>query len=63
MNQTFKEKFLAGKVAIVTGGATGICYGISLAYLTYGCKVLITSRKEEVLKKSCESLTKESNND
>jgi peroxisomal 2,4-dienoyl-CoA reductase len=54
MNQTFKPNFLAGKVAIVTGGATGICYGISLAYLTYGSKVLVTSRKEEVLKKSCE---------
>jgi hypothetical protein len=27
MNSTFKENFLEGKVAIVTGGATGILYG------------------------------------
>ncbi len=27
MISTFKENFLEGKVAIVTGGATGILYG------------------------------------
>jgi hypothetical protein len=27
MNNTFKDNFLDGKVAIVTGGATGILYG------------------------------------
>jgi len=43
---------MAGKVAIITGGATGICYGIAEAYLKFGCKVCITSRKEEVLKAS-----------
>lgn len=49
-------------MAIVTGGATGICYGISLAYLKFGCKVLITSRKEKVLAESKERLAKESGN-
>ncbi|CAK67208.1 unnamed protein product (macronuclear) [Paramecium tetraurelia] len=63
MNKTFQQNFLANQVAVVTGGATGICYGISLAYLKYGCKVLITSRKEEVLKQSCVTLAKESGND
>jgi len=45
MNTTFKEGFLKGKVVLITGGATGICYGIALAFLKFGARVCIMSRK------------------
>ena len=62
MDKIFRENILSGQVAIVTGGATGICYGIAEAYLKFGCKVCITSRKKEVLEKSSERLAKETGN-
>ena len=49
MEKTFQPDFLKGKVAIITGGGTGICYGISEAYLLYGASICITSRKKDVL--------------
>lgn len=45
MENTFKEDFLNGKVAIITGGATGICYVIAESYLKFGASVCIMSRK------------------
>lgn len=45
----FAENILQGKVAFVTGGATGITGGIAQAFSAYGAKVAITSRKEENL--------------
>jgi peroxisomal 2,4-dienoyl-CoA reductase len=62
MEQVFKPNFLNGQVAIITGGATGICYGISEAYLKYGAKVCVTSRKVEVLEKASIELAKSSGN-
>lgn len=38
---------LSGRVAIVTGGATGIGYEISRALAHAGCKVIMVNRKEE----------------
>jgi len=38
---------LHGRVAIVTGGALGIGYEISLAFAQVGCRVIMTNRKEE----------------
>jgi peroxisomal 2,4-dienoyl-CoA reductase len=45
----FRSDLLKGRVALVTGGGTGICRGIALAFAAYGCDVAITSRKIEHL--------------
>lgn len=40
---------LKGKLALVTGGGTGIGLGISKALINAGARVVITGRREEVL--------------
>src|SRR6267143_1183309 len=45
----FAPNLLQGRVALVTGGGTGICRGIALAFAAHGCDVAITSRKMEHL--------------
>ena len=46
---TFQSDLLKGKTALVTGGGTGICRGLSLALAAHGCDVAITSRKADRL--------------
>ena len=48
-NKVFAENILQGKVAFVTGGATGITGGIARVFSEHGAKLAITSRKEENL--------------
>ncbi len=43
---------LAGKTALVTGGGTGIGYGIAVALAQAGCQVAISGRREEVLREA-----------
>lgn len=57
-SSVFKPTVLEGKCAFITGGATGICYGIAQAYLEHGCKVAIASRKTAVITKAVEELKK-----
>ena len=45
----FTKDLLAGRAALVTGGGTGICRGIALAFAAHGCDVAITSRQAEHL--------------
>jgi peroxisomal 2,4-dienoyl-CoA reductase len=45
----FSQDLLKGRVALVTGGGTGICRGIALALAAHGCDVAITSRSMEHL--------------
>src|SRR5947199_7560397 len=49
MGQVFNSDILHGKVAFVTGGATGITGGIARAFAEHGAKLAITSRTEENL--------------
>ena len=45
----FESNLLENRVALITGGGTGICRGIALAFARHGCDVAITSRKVEHL--------------
>ncbi|MGH9140919.1 MAG: SDR family oxidoreductase [Vicinamibacterales bacterium] len=45
----FQATLLENRVALITGGGTGICRGIALAFARHGCDVAITSRKLEHL--------------
>ena len=45
----FHADLLKGHAALVTGGGTGICRGIALAFAAHGCDVAIVSRKMEHL--------------
>jgi peroxisomal 2,4-dienoyl-CoA reductase len=45
----FRDGALAGHVALITGGGTGICRGIAAAYARLGADVAIVSRKRDVL--------------
>jgi len=56
MSPVFAPTLLQGKVALVTGGGTGICRGIALAFAEHGCHVAITSRKIEHLEPAREEL-------
>ncbi len=49
MDKIFADNILQGKVAFVTGGATGITGGVARAMMEAGAKLAITSRKEENL--------------
>jgi NAD(P)-dependent dehydrogenase (short-subunit alcohol dehydrogenase family) len=50
---------LTGKTAVVTGGGTGLGYSMSRALAQSGANVLITSRREEVLREAAERLNAE----
>lgn len=45
----FSDGALTGRVALITGGGTGICRGIAAAYARFGADVCIVSRKQDVL--------------
>ncbi len=49
---------LTNKIALITGGGTGIGLGIATAFIDAGAKVIITGRRESVLKQACDSLGK-----
>ena len=55
----FNEKALQGKVALISGGGTGICYGISKQFLLHGATVYIISRKIDNINNGIERLKKE----
>jgi len=51
---------LAGKLAIVTGGGTGIGFGISKCLVRAGAKIVITGRRKKILKNASGELGEQS---
>lgn len=45
MTSVFHPDLYKGKLALISGGATGICYEISKQFLLHGASVYIISRK------------------
>ena len=52
----FHENLFSGKIALVTGGATGIGRGIAEALARHGADVAIVSRKQENLAAAAEQI-------
>ncbi len=52
----FREDLLAGRVAFITGGATGIGNGIAHVLGRHGAKIAIASRKRENLERAAAAL-------
>lgn len=52
----YHKDLFKDKVAIVTGGRSGIGYGITKQFLSLGAKVVICSRKGDLLEKAAEEL-------
>ncbi len=50
------QKMLTGKVALITGGSSGIGYGIAEQFLKSGCKAIIAGTNKEKLEKCQEDL-------
>ncbi|KAK0506726.1 hypothetical protein EDD18DRAFT_1124858 [Armillaria luteobubalina] len=48
---------LSGRVALVTGGGTGIGFAIAKTFASNGAKVYITGRRSDVLEKAAASVT------
>ncbi|HLL54029.1 MAG TPA: SDR family oxidoreductase [Myxococcaceae bacterium] len=59
MGRFFKDDLLAGKVALVTGGGSGICKGITRALMAHGARAVITSRKLDRLEETARELAQE----
>lgn len=53
----YQKDLFKNKVVLVTGGRSGIGYGIAKQFLQLGAKVMICSRKEEPLKVAAEELS------
>ena len=57
MNDFFKQAFdLSGRVALVTGGGSGLGYATAKCLAAAGAKVVITGRREDVLCSACDEL-------
>ena len=50
MSKVFADKILAGKVAFITGGTSGINLGIARRFAEHGAKVAVLGRNEEKAK-------------
>ena len=48
---------LSGKLALITGGGTGLGLAMTEAFIQAGARVVITGRREEVLKEACQKVS------
>lgn len=55
----FNDNLLQGEVALVTGGGTGIGKEIARTLGRHGARIVISSRRQEVLDAACEELRAE----
>ncbi|CEM29753.1 unnamed protein product [Vitrella brassicaformis CCMP3155] len=53
---SFKGDCLAGRVAFVTGGGSGICKGITRVLMAHGCDAVIMARKKARLVEAAQEL-------
>lgn len=51
------NELLKSRIAVVTGGTSGIGFSIAKAFLESGAKVVITGRTEERIQEACERLS------
>lgn len=58
METVFRDKLLEGKVAVVTGGGSGINLGIAERFASHGAKVLLIGRTKEKLDAACAGIAK-----
>ena len=56
IRSVFKKELFSGKVAVVTGGATGLGRAITEELSSLGCKVVIASRRLENLEKTAQEI-------
>ena len=55
----FRPDLLAGQVALLTGGGSGIGLEITRQLGLHGAKVVISGRREAVLQEACRALSAE----
>ncbi len=54
--ELYHNELFKGKKVLVTGGRSGIGYGIAKRYLTLGAEVIISSRKKDLLENAAHQL-------
>lgn len=59
MGTIFRERILEGKSAYITGGSSGICFGIAQRFAEHGAKVAIQGRNAEKLDAAVAALKKD----
>ena len=56
MEQVFQKDIIKGKITLITGGATGINFGIAEKLGKHGAKLILMGRRANVLESSVNKL-------